>query len=116
MRKFAIKAEHSELWGNNVDETTVVTEAEVEELSREWGKDVSELLDQLIEMDCEEGIMRIIERETGRTVAAIIANHSMTLDEAIDIAGERIPAENIGDPDVLINGEEFSAEELDIVC
>ena len=27
--------------------------------------------------------MRIIEKETGRTVATIVSNHSMTLDEAI---------------------------------
>ena len=59
--------------------------------------------------------MKIIDKTTGETVASIMTNHSMTLDEAIDLVVERITAENFGDPDVLINGEEYCSEDLDIV-
>ena len=34
--------------------------------------------------------MKIINKQTGETIAEIIANHGMTLDEACDIAGVKV--------------------------
>lgn len=60
--------------------------------------------------------MKIIDRNTGRTVATIVTNHTMSLDEAIDLVGVRLQPENIGDPDVSINDEEYSYEDLDLIA
>ena len=39
--------------------------------------------------------MKIISNETGETIANILTNHSMTLDEALDLVGaEPLEAEN----------------------
>ena len=39
--------------------------------------------------------MEIISNETGETIANILTNHSMTLDEALDLVGaEPLEAEN----------------------
>lgn len=43
--------------------------------------------------------MKIISNETGETIANILTNHSMTLDEALDLVGaEPLEAENSCDP------------------
>ena len=52
--------------------------------------------------------MKIISNETGETIANIITNHSMTLDEALDLVGaEPLEAENSCDPDYILNGVEL---------
>lgn len=51
MKYYHIRPEYLSVWGENTDENTTVSAAEVEELSRQWGKPVPELLDQLIEID-----------------------------------------------------------------
>ena len=54
--------------------------------------------------------MKIISNETGETIANILTNHSMTLDEAIDLV-----AENSCDPDYILNGVELWYDDLDLV-
>ena len=48
--KYTIKPEYLSLWGEDVTEDTIIDSAEVERLAAEWGKSVSELLDQLTEV------------------------------------------------------------------
>ena len=50
--------------------------------------------------------MKIIRNETGETIANILTNHSMTLDEAL---------ENSCDPDYILNGVELWYDDLDLV-
>lgn len=53
--------------------------------------------------------MKIISNETGETIANILTNHSMTLDEALDLVGaEPLEAENSCDPDYILNGTTIS--------
>lgn len=56
--------------------------------------------------------MQIINIVTGETVAEITTNHSMSLDEAINLVGEIITPETPWDADVLIAGNLYSYEEL----
>jgi hypothetical protein len=56
--------------------------------------------------------MKIINTATQETVAEIMTNHSMSLDEAINLVGEIITPENPWDADVLIAGNLYSYEEL----
>ena len=56
--------------------------------------------------------MKIINTITGETVSEITANHSMTLDEAINLVGEIITPENPGDADVLIGGNLYFYDDL----
>lgn len=58
--------------------------------------------------------MKIINIATGETVAEITTNHSMTLDEAINLVGEIIPTENPWDADVLIGGNLYFYDDLDM--
>lgn len=60
--------------------------------------------------------MKIISNKTGETIANILANHSMTLDEALDLVGaEPLEAENSCDPDYILNGVELWYDDLDLV-
>ena len=60
--------------------------------------------------------MKIISNETGETIANILTNHSMTLDEALDLVGaEPLEAENSCDPDYILNGVELWYDDLDLV-
>jgi hypothetical protein len=56
--------------------------------------------------------MKIISKSTGETIAKIITNHSMTLDEAIELIGEIHPDQM--DESVLIGGEWYYYEDLDL--
>lgn len=58
--------------------------------------------------------MLIINIVTGEAIAEITTNHSMTLDEAINLVGERITPENPGDADVLIGGDLYCYYDLDM--
>ena len=58
--------------------------------------------------------MNIINIATGETVAEITTNHSMSLDEAINLVGEIITPENPWDPDVLIAGNLYFYDDLDM--
>lgn len=56
--------------------------------------------------------MKIINTITGETVAEITTNHSMSLDEAINLVGEIITPENPWDADVLIGGNLYFYDDL----
>lgn len=56
--------------------------------------------------------MKIINTITGEIVAEVITNHSMTLDEAINLVGEIITPENPGEADVLIDGSLYFYDDL----
>lgn len=43
-----VKKEFAEYWGTDYD--ILVTEEEIEDLAREWGKTVDELKEQLVEL------------------------------------------------------------------
>lgn len=49
MKTYTVKEEYLSQWGEDVTEDTIITQAELERLSAEWGKPVEELLEQLIE-------------------------------------------------------------------
>lgn len=57
----------------------------------------------------------IYNKNTNEIIAEITTNHSMSLDEAINLAGEFIPMENIDDPNVLISGKEYWYDDLDLI-
>ena len=61
-----------------------------------------------------EQTMKIINTVTNQEVAYITTNHSMTLDEAIECAGEFVAADREDDPNVLIDGQLYYYDELDI--
>lgn len=56
--------------------------------------------------------MKIISKSTNETVAEIVTNRSMTLDEAINIVGEIFPSNE--DENVLIDGEWYYYDDLDM--
>lgn len=58
--------------------------------------------------------MKIINTITHETVSEIIANHGMTLDEAINLVGEIINPENPWDENVLIDGTLYFYDDLDL--
>ena len=59
--------------------------------------------------------MKIINTATNEIVAKILTNHSMTLDEAINLVGEIINPENPWDENVLIDGNWYYYDDLDLV-
>ena len=56
--------------------------------------------------------MKIINKLTNETVAEIVTNHSMCLDDAINIVGEIFSANE--DENVLIDGEWYYYDDLDM--
>lgn len=57
--------------------------------------------------------MKIINKVTNEVAAIINTNHSMTLDEAIELVGEIVPeSEN---ENVIIDGKEYFYDDLEIV-
>lgn len=58
--------------------------------------------------------MKIINTVTGETVAEIMTNHSITLDEAIDLVGRSYWDDSDQCLDVLIDGKSYDYDELDI--
>lgn len=60
--------------------------------------------------------MKIINTTSQETVAEIITNHSMTLDEAIETVGTIFSAENPWDENVEIDGKLYFYDDLDLVC
>lgn len=59
--------------------------------------------------------MKIINTVTGETVAEIITNHRITIDEALYCAGaDKLEVENAGDPDYILNGKELWYDELEL--
>lgn len=59
--------------------------------------------------------MKIINTVTNETIAEIITNHSMTLDEAIESVGHIFNAENPWDENVEIDGKLYFYDDLDMV-
>ena len=57
--------------------------------------------------------MKIINLTTGETVADILTNHSMTLDEAINLVGRIIPESM--EENVEIDGKLYYYEDLDML-
>ena len=57
----------------------------------------------------------IYNKNTNEIITEITTNHSMSLDEAVNLAGEFIPMENIDDPNVLISGKEYWYDDLDLI-
>lgn len=57
--------------------------------------------------------MKIINKVTGETVTEIMTNHSMSLDDAINLVGE-LHTENT-EENVLIFGEWYYYDDLEIV-
>lgn len=60
--------------------------------------------------------MKIINKATGEIIAEIVANHSMTLDEALTFVSEleTLEKENPWDPDFEINGQEIWYDDLEM--
>lgn len=58
--------------------------------------------------------MKIINTVTGETIAEIITNHSITLEEAINLVGEITTQENAGDENVEIDGKMYFYDDLDM--
>ena len=52
MKTYTIKPEFLSAWGSETTEDTIVTEAEIQRLSREWGVSVDDLMEQVT--PCEE--------------------------------------------------------------
>ena len=48
MRTYKIKPEYADLWGEDVDEDTVITEEELEMITRGWETTPEDVMDQLI--------------------------------------------------------------------
>lgn len=63
--------------------------------------------------------MRLVNINTGETIANIMANHSMTLDEAINLVGEIIndaddPRFDSEDGNVIIDGNRYQYDDIDM--
>ena len=58
--------------------------------------------------------MRIINTVTNDTIAEIITNRSMTVEEALDLVGTRVERVYDDDPDYVVDGREVWVEECDI--
>lgn len=56
--------------------------------------------------------MKIIDKSTGKTVWIITTNHSMTLDEAIELVGKIYPERE--DENVMIGGKWYYYDDLDM--
>lgn len=48
---YTIKPEYLSQWGEQTDEHTIITEEELADLAKEWGKSEEELKQQLIPVD-----------------------------------------------------------------
>ena len=48
---YTIKTEYLSQWGEQTDKNTIITDEDVAELAREWGKSEEELKEQLIPVD-----------------------------------------------------------------
>ena len=59
--------------------------------------------------------MKIINTVTNETIAEIITNHSMTLDEAIESVGRIFNTENPWDENVEIDGKLYFYDDLAMV-
>lgn len=59
--------------------------------------------------------MKIINKINDEVVAEILTNHSMSLDEAIELVGSFIPQEDPWDTNVEIDGVEYFSDDLDLV-
>lgn len=58
----------------------------------------------------------IINKETAEKVGTVITNHSISLDEAIDLLGMvRLETVSVSDADLSYNGKEYWYDDLDIV-
>lgn len=57
----------------------------------------------------------IANKFTGEIVRHIVSNHSMSLDEAINLVGEFVDMENIDDPNVVIDEKMYWYDDLDLV-
>ena len=55
----------------------------------------------------------IYNKLTNEVIAEITTNHSMTLDEAIELVGEIITPEYDEDPNVLIDGKGYWYDDLE---
>lgn len=60
--------------------------------------------------------MKIINIATQETISEILTNHSMSLDEAINLVGTITNPENPWDENVEINGKMYFYDDLDLVC
>lgn len=58
--------------------------------------------------------MKIINKNTQEVIAEITTNHSMSLDEALDLVAEPLEKENPWDPDYQINGQEIWYDDCEI--
>jgi len=50
-KKYKIKPEYLDLWGDDATEETIITEAELEMITRGWEKEPDDVMDQLIPLD-----------------------------------------------------------------
>ena len=61
--------------------------------------------------------MIIYKKETYEKVGEVITNHSISLDEALDLLGaEKLQIENPWDPDYLIDGKEIWYDDLEMTA
>lgn len=51
MKKYKVKPEFFDLWGEETTEGTILTEKDVEEIARGWDKTVDDVIDQLIPVE-----------------------------------------------------------------
>ena len=59
--------------------------------------------------------MTYVLTNKGMPIYSIISNHSMSLIEAIQLAGRFVPVENSDEPDVEISGEYYFYDDLDLI-
>ena len=58
----------------------------------------------------------VYDKNDLRKVGEVTTNHSISFDDALDLLGaERLEMVHIDDPDLIINGEKFWSDDLDIV-
>nr|CDL65784.1 unnamed protein product [uncultured bacterium] len=57
--------------------------------------------------------MKIINTVTGEIIGTILTNHSMTIEEALDLIGEKCEdiGESFDNPDYIVDGKEVWCEE-----
>lgn len=60
--------------------------------------------------------MKIINKINGEVIAEIITNHSMTIEEALELVGERFETDDpsFDDPDFIVDGEEVWVEDCEM--
>ena len=64
-----------------------------------------------------ERIIKLINKANNEILCEILANHSMTIDEAIEfIPGlENLKKDDCTDPDYMVNGEEIWYDDIEMV-